>query len=93
MKQVKIPIHAIHWIDACHAFEPSQMNTTLSAAIDIGYILERHKDRIILIRQIFDYGKCRHTMVIPNKGIVKIIKVGVLTLPEGFIKIIPINEA
>ncbi len=92
MKEVKIPIHAIHWIDACHSFEPSQINTTLSAAIDIGYILERLKDRILLIRQIFDYGKCRHVMVIPNKGIVKIIKVGVLTLPKGFIELDKIND-
>ncbi len=92
MKQVKIPIHAIHWIDACHSFEPSQINTTLSAAIDIGYILEKHKDRIILVRQLFDYGKCRHAMVIPNKGIVKIIKIGVLELPKGFIEVMKIND-
>ena len=89
---IKIPIHAIHWIDACHSFEPSQINTTLSAAIDIGYILERQKDRIILVRQLFDFGKARHAMVIPNKGIVKIIKVGVLTLPEGFISLTKIND-
>ena len=89
---IKIPIHAIHWIDACSAREPSQTNTTLSPAIDIGYILERHKERIILIRQLFDYGDARHAMTIPIKGIVKIIEVGVLTLPKGFKEPRKINE-
>ena len=89
---IKIPIHAIHWVDACHSFEASQINTTLSPAVDIGYILEKHKDRIILMRQIFDYGKCRHAMVIPIKGIVKIIKIGMLELPKGFIELTKIND-
>ncbi|KKM03167.1 hypothetical protein LCGC14_1777150 [marine sediment metagenome] len=92
MKQIKIPIHAIHWIDAASAREPSPTNATLSPAIDIGYIIERHKDRIILIRQIFDYGDSRHAMTIPNKGIVKIIKVGMLTMPKGFKTPRKINE-
>ena len=83
--KLKVPLVAIIWRDACHAQNPDKDNTKPPWVVDCGFVVEENKHHIILVRQFFDDGQCRHAMTILKDNIEKIQSVGMARLPAHFI--------
>ena len=83
-KPVKINLYGVIWRDACHSFNPDKENTELAWALDVGFGLEDHDDRIIIGRQVFDDGGVRHTLSIPKGCLRKLLGPFEVELPSDF---------
>ena len=86
MKKKRIPIYAVIWGDACHAFNPDARNTTPYDCIDVGIMAKSTRKKVVLIRQGFEDGKVRHAMTIPRGMVKSVQKVGYAKIPAHFEK-------
>jgi hypothetical protein len=82
MNQNKVKIAVVYWTDACHIarlvdIEDARKEMPLNC-IDVGFLLENSKSKVVLASTIDEDEQANHINVIPKKYVQKIRILNVL---------------